>query len=129
MKRSLFVALFVLAAVAPSAAQQRPLKTEDPETIGAGRALVELGVEYDRDASFPVSGLRGNHLELPAFGLSLGVSSIAEIQIDWSPYQKLSITQQRPGAPLSNLLMVSSQYFLYPNPVRLVTEVFSLPPT
>jgi hypothetical protein len=106
MTRSLFVALFVLAAVAPSAAQQRPLKTEDPETIGAGRALVELGVEYDRDASFPVSGLRGNHLELPAFGLSLGVSSIAEIQIDWSPYQKLSITQQRPGAPLSNLLML-----------------------
>lgn len=106
MTRSLCVALFVLAAVAPSAAQQRPLKTEDPETIGSGRALVEAGIEYDRDASFPVSGLRGNHWQLPSFGVSMGVSSIAEIQLDWAPYQKLSITQRTPGAPLSNLLQL-----------------------
>jgi hypothetical protein len=106
MTRSLLVALFVLAAATPSVAQQRPLKTEDPETIGAGRALVEAGIEYDRDASFPVSGLRGNHWALPSFGVSLGVSSIAEIQFDWIPYQKLSITQQTPGAPLSDVLLL-----------------------
>ncbi len=106
MTRSLFVALFVLAAATPSVAQQRPLKTEDPETIGAGRALVEAGIEFNRDASFPVSGLRGNHWELPSFGVILGVSSIAEIQLDWSPYQKLSITQRTPGAPLSSMLQL-----------------------
>ncbi|HWI20464.1 MAG TPA: hypothetical protein VNT81_22065 [Vicinamibacterales bacterium] len=106
MTRSLFVALFVLAAATPSVAQQRPLKTEDPETIGAGRALIEAGIEYDRDAVFPVSGLRGNHFNLPSFGVSLGVSSIAEIQFDWSPYQKLSITERIPNAPLSSLLQL-----------------------
>jgi hypothetical protein len=104
MTRSLFVALFVLAAATPSVAQQRPLKTEDPETIGAGRALIEAGIEYDRDAVFPVSGLRGNHFSLPSFGVSLGVSSIAEIQFDWAPYQKLSITERIPSAPLASLL-------------------------
>lgn len=106
MRRRIIVALFVLAAASPSFAQQRPLKTEDPETIGAGRALIEAGIEYDRDASFPVSGLRGNHFALPSFGVSLGVSSIAEIQFDWAPYQKLSITEQTPGAPLSDVLQL-----------------------
>ncbi len=106
MNRTLFVAFFVLAAATPSAAQQRPLKTEDPETIGSGRALVEAGIEFDRDAAFPVSGLRGNHWALPSFGVSLGVSSIAEIQLDWTPYQKLGITQRTPGAPLFSVLQL-----------------------
>ena len=43
--------------------------------------LVEAGVDYDRDVYYPVSGLRGNLVTLPSFGVSLGVSSIAEIQI------------------------------------------------
>jgi hypothetical protein len=106
MMRSFILALFVLAAAVPSFAQQRPLKTEDPETIGAGRVLVEAGVDYNRDVYFPVSGLRGNLFTVPEFGLSLGVSSIAEIQIDWGVYQKLNITEQVPGAPLSDLLLL-----------------------
>jgi hypothetical protein len=102
--RPFILALFVLAAATPSFAQQRPLKTEDPETIGAGRVLVEAGVDYNRDVFLPVSGLRGNHFVVPSFGVSLGVSSIAEIQIDTGLYQKLYITQQVPSAPFATLL-------------------------
>ena len=98
-------AALVLCA-APIFAQQRPLQTEDPESIGAGRILIEAGLDYNRDAYFPVSGIRGNHLTVPALGASLGVSSIAEIQIDWGLYQKLSITEQVPGAPLTDLLQI-----------------------
>ena len=97
------MAALVLCA-APAIAQQRPLRTEDPETIGSGRMLIEAGIDYDRDVYLPVSGLRGNRIVLPSFGASLGVSSIAEIQFDWGPYQKLAITEQVPGAPLSHLL-------------------------
>jgi hypothetical protein len=44
-------------ALAPAAfAQQRPLTTEDPEPIGAGRLLVEAGFDYARAATFPASG-------------------------------------------------------------------------
>ena len=96
----------LLLCAAPAFAQQRPLQTEDPETIGAGRMLVEAGIDYQRDVYLPVSGLRGNLFTMPAFGASLGVSSIAEIQIDWGVYQKLSITDQVPGAPLSHLLLI-----------------------
>ena len=67
-------------------AQQRPLLTEDPETIGAGRVLLEGGVEYDDDAVYPVSGLRGDLLRLPLVGVSIGISSIAEIQIDQASF-------------------------------------------
>ena len=106
MIRRFVLTLALAFGVAPVFAQQRPLQTEDPESIGAGRILIEAGLDYNRDVYFPVSGLRGNHVTMPAFGVSLGVSSIAEIQIDWGVYQKLRITQQVPGAPLSHLLQI-----------------------
>ena len=107
MMRFILVAMCVLAAT-PSFAQQRPLKTEDPETIGAGRMLIEFGVDYNRDVYFPLSGLRGNHFVIPPFGVSLGVGAGAEIQIDAGLYQKLYITEQVAGAPFSHLLQLDS---------------------
>jgi hypothetical protein len=101
--RILFVSLMVLLAAGSAAAQQRPLLTEDPETIGAGRVLVEGGVEYDDDAVYPVSGVRGNLWRLPLIGISIGVSSIAEVQIDQASFSRLSITG-RSRAPLSDLV-------------------------
>jgi hypothetical protein len=84
-------------------AQQRPLVTEDPETIGAGRVLIEGGISLERDIFYPVSGLRGHRFTVPTLGVSVGVSSIAEIQIDGGFYQQLDIVERR-DAPLSDLL-------------------------
>lgn len=101
--RSLITAAFVcLALVRPAAAQQRPLATEDPEPIGAGRLLIEGGVDYWHDVQYPVSGLEGNLWKLPTLGVSLGISSIAEFQIDGGPFNRLTITN-RNGGPLDNL--------------------------
>ena len=100
-----FLALaFVLAAAASALAQQRPLQTEDPEVIGAGRIMFEAGIDYKRDVYLPVSGLRGNLFTVPPVGISIGVSSIAEIQLDAGLYQKLYITERVANAPLSPLL-------------------------
>src|SRR5215471_3493242 len=93
---------FVLFA-ASAFAQQRPLVTQDPETIGAGRVLIEGGIEYDHDAVYPVSGLRGNLFKVPILGFSVGLSSIAELQIDHASRDHLSITS-RHTAPLSGLV-------------------------
>jgi len=101
--RILLAGLVLLLAAGRANAQQRPLLTEDPETIGAGRVLLEGGIEYDNDAVYPVSGLRGNLLRLPLIGLSIGISSIAEIQIDQASFSRLSITSRR-RAPLSDLV-------------------------
>src|SRR6476659_1512237 len=100
--RTLLIALIVAGAARDAFAQQRPLVTEDPETIGAGRLLLEGGVEYDRDMVYPVSGLQGNLLRVPLVGLGIGVSSIAEIQIDQASFQRLSITSRQRG-PLTDL--------------------------
>ena len=93
----------LLGGVLPARAQQRPLITEDPETIGAGRLLIEAGVDYERDVFLPVSGLRGDVLTVPTVGLSVGVSSIAEIQVDGGFYQKMNIKARTP-APFSSIL-------------------------
>jgi hypothetical protein len=90
----------------PAAAQQRPLTTEDPESIGAGRVLVEGGLDYAHDVDYTVSGLTGNLTSVPTLGLSIGVSSIAEVQIDGGLYNHLAITSKQP-APLSSLLTVT----------------------
>src|SRR5918999_376175 len=93
--------LIGLLAAAPVDAQQRPLVTEDPETIGSGLVLLEGGIDYGRDIFYPVSGLTGNLLRLPTMGVSFGVSSIAEIQIDGGIYNQLTVTD-RQDAPLSS---------------------------
>ena len=102
------VLTFVLALTAtPAFSQQRPLVTEDPEVIGPGRMLIEGGIDWERDLFYPVSGLRGDRLSVPTFGVSVGLSSIAEIQIDGGFYQRLDITERR-TAPLSHLVTSTS---------------------
>jgi hypothetical protein len=76
------------------AAQQRPLVTEDPETVGGGRILVEAGLDYQRSIFFPGSGLTGNLLDAPTFGVSIGLSSIAELQFDGGVYRRLHVTDR-----------------------------------
>ncbi len=93
----------LLWTASPASAQQRPLVTEDPETIGAGRLLFEAGLDYEKDAEFPLSGLTGNLFSVPNIGVSVGLSSIAELQIDGGLYQRLTITGQE-AAPLTPVL-------------------------
>src|SRR5437867_8945262 len=85
----------VIALPSWSAAQQRPLVTEDPEPIGAGRLLIEGGIDAARNQEYPVSGLKGNLWRIPTIGISVGISSIAELQIDGGLYDKLTITERR----------------------------------
>lgn len=103
MRRVLIVVACWAAAAGAASAQQRPLVTEDPETIGAGRILIEAGFDAERDVLFPVSGLRGHRVAVPTLGISIGLSSMAELQIDGGFYQRLAVTERR-LAPLSSLL-------------------------
>jgi hypothetical protein len=110
-----------------AAAQQRPLVTEDPETIGAGLVLVEGGFDALHDIFYPASGLRGNLLRVPTVGVSFGAGSIAELQIDGAFYQRLNITD-REDAPLSELMNVTGDRtsdisdFVIATKIRIVPE-------
>lgn len=127
----LFICLAGLLA-APAAAQQRPLVTEDPETIGSGLVLLEAGIDHQREVVYPVSGLTGNLFKFPTLGVSFGISSIAEIQIDGALYNRLSITD-RVDAPLSSMLdfdgdeTTSVDDIVIGTKVRLVSETAGRP--
>jgi hypothetical protein len=120
--------LFPLSAFA----QQRPLVTEDPETIGAGRVLTEFGFDAGKGVSYPASGLEGNLIRVPLLGVSVGVSSIAEVQIDGGLYNHLSITE-RNEAPLSDMVTAtgdstsSVEDWMIGMKVRLAPETASRP--
>ena len=112
--------------------QQRPLVTEDPETIGAGRILIEAGFDYQREMEYPVSGLRGHLRRLPVIGVSLGIGSVGEVQIDGGLYNSLSITERFP-APLSFMFTKTGdttwdvEDMVVATKVRLVSEGASRP--
>lgn len=135
MKRVLAAALVggVMMVWAPAAgAQQRPLVTEDPETIGSGLVLLEGGIDEQREVFYPASGLQGNLLRFPTLGVSFGLSSIAEVQIDSGLYNRLSITS-RETAPLSGQLNFTGdrthavEDIVIATKIRLLTETAGRP--
>jgi hypothetical protein len=103
LRAAAFCLLVLSLASGRAAAQQRPLVTQDPEAIGAGRILFEAGFDYGKGVEFPASGLEGNQLRAPLLGLSFGISPIAEIQISGGLYNRLAITGRK-AAPLSGML-------------------------
>ncbi len=125
---------FCVAALVPAATatgQQRPLVTQDPETIGAGCILIEGGLDYGRDVFYPVSGLRGNLLRAPLIGVVFGVSSIAEIQLIGGLHNRLTITERLP-APLADVVNAGSttsdvEDLVIATKVRILPETGSRP--
>lgn len=85
----LVVKLSTLALVG----QQRPLQTEDPNILESGRASLEFGFDFLQDAKFPVSGLRGDQTGLGVMGLHISLAGVAEVQMDWTAHNLLSVTE------------------------------------
>jgi hypothetical protein len=124
---SVFKALIGLTIIAvctavPAAAQQRPLVTEDPETIGLGLVLIEGGFDFQKSVAYPASGLEGDLLRLPTLGVSFGISSIAELQLDGGLYNRLSV-KKRQAAPLSNLLDFSGDRTSDVEDITIATKI------
>jgi len=129
MRRIVLSALLIgLFATSRADAQQRPLVTEDPETVGSGLVLIEAGIDLQRDMLLPVSGLTGNLLRLPSFGFSFGASSIVEIQVDGGLYNRFGVTDFDPFAPLASKLdfegdeTTSMEDLVIGTKVRLMSE-------
>ena len=127
-RRVVIATVLSIAWVLPVRAQQRPLVTEDPETIGAGRVLVEAGLDYAHSQPFPVSGLEGNLWRVPTFGLSVGISSIAEVQIDGGFYNRLAI-KSRSSAPLASAVTATGQTTHDVEDVVMATKIRLAPET
>ncbi len=108
MTRAAVALVALVALTRPALAQQRPLLTQDPEPIGAGRVLIEGGVDGAHAITYPASGLKGDLWRLPTLGVSIGISSIAEFQIDGG-HDLLNITSSNPHAPLAPLVTATGE--------------------
>ena len=82
-------------------AQQRPLVTEDPETIGTGRVLLEGGFSLNYDQTNTANDITGDIARFTSLGASVGISPNAEIQIDGGFLQRLTVTE---ATPINQLL-------------------------
>jgi hypothetical protein len=135
--KRLFCSAFLVGALTATPlsvfAQSRPLATEDPETVPAGFILLETGIDFLHGVTFPVSGLTGKLSRLGTFGVSFGVGSLAEIQVDGSLLNTLKITALNVPAPLAPLYTgdaVSTSSFgdlTVGAKVRIVTETETRP--
>ncbi len=128
----LLITTGLICSASVASAQQRPLVTEDPETIGAGLILFEGGMEIQREIFYPVSGLEGDLLRFPTLGVSFGLSSIAELQLDGGFYNRLTVNS-RQRAPLSGELdfegdeTTDVEDLILATKIRLVPEASSRP--
>jgi hypothetical protein len=127
VRRLAGAALVLCLSTAPALAQQRPLLTEDPETVGAGRILLEAGVDYGRDVRFPASGLQGHLRRAPLIGLSIGLSSIAELQIDGGLRNHLRITGRDLDAPLADVVTTEGDTTTSVEDIVLATKIRVVP--
>ena len=87
-------------------AGSRPAATSahrDPEPIGAGRILLEGGIEVARSQKYPI-GSRRKLFRIPIVGISFGIEPTAELQLDMPLFDTLSISKRNPAAPLASLV-------------------------
>lgn len=96
----LALSLALLAAPSVGLAQQsRPLQTQDPEPLGTGQVVLEVGTSWLSGTRFEASGLEGDLLQTPGVGLRVGLGDVAEFQID-TGLNVLAIERRFP-APLA----------------------------
>jgi len=82
MRKMLLAAVVTCVFAFATHAQDRPLRTTDVETVPPGDLRVEVGFDFLQDVGFPLSGLRGDETSVGVINLRMGISKIAEIQVE-----------------------------------------------
>ena len=81
-------------------AQQRPLITEDVDTVPEGSARISAGVNFLQDARFPLSGLRGDLTQIGDVNISFGVARNVTFEIDGVAQNFLAINSVQNPTPI-----------------------------
>jgi hypothetical protein len=74
--------------------QQRPLQTDDAETLQVGRVRASVGAEFLQSQRYTLSGLQGDLLRLGVTAIHVGVGEYAEFQISGVLQDVLSISSR-----------------------------------
>jgi len=106
-RRPFFFSLFLcLFAALPLAAQDRPLRTPDAETVPPGTLRTETGFDFLQDDRIPFSALSGDLTSVGVLDLRLGVGSIVEVELQGTVRNFLNVKSQ--GASFTPLHLSSN---------------------
>jgi hypothetical protein len=94
-----YAIVFLVLANLPAFAQQRPLVTEDVQTVKPGAVRFEAGFDFLQDKDYPVSGLNGDLARLGVVSLTFDLASNVEAEAGGVIQNFLSVNRQfRPSA-------------------------------
>jgi len=94
MRKTLFALALYSVGCAATFAQDRPFKTTDVQTVPAGDVRAEIGFDFLQDVGFPVSGLRGDETSVGVLNVRMGISKIAEIEVEGAIQNFLDVKSQ-----------------------------------
>jgi hypothetical protein len=100
MNRLFTSLIFILSISAFAFAQQRPLITDDVDTIPEGSFEIAAGVDFLQNAKFPLSGLRGDLTRVGDVRVKVGFSPNVEFQVEGVLQDFLAINSQTNPSPI-----------------------------
>ena len=131
MKRAALAILIGGILAAFSAAQQRPLLTDDIDITPPGSISLGAGVDFFQNAKFPLSGLTGDLTRVADIRLRQGFASNVEIQIEGSLQNYLAINSQTIPSPIPLNISGNSTHdfgdFTMSAKIKLLSETSSRP--
>jgi hypothetical protein len=89
-----YVVVFLMVASLTAFAQQRPLITEDAETVKPRAVRFETGFDFLQAKDYPVSGLNGDLTRLGVVSLTFGLASNVEVEAGGVIQNFLDINRQ-----------------------------------
>ena len=94
MRRLALTLLVAVLVCLPLAAQNRPLRTVDAETVPAGTMRVQVGFDFLQDVDITLSGLSGDMTSVGVVQIRMGVGKIAEVQLEGAVHHFLDVKKQ-----------------------------------
>jgi hypothetical protein len=131
MKR-LFICLNLILSLSVLAfAQQRPLLTDDVDTTPVGAFEIAAGVDFEQNAKFPLSGLRGDLTRVGNIRVKVGFASNVEFQLEGVLQNFLAVNSAISPSPIPLSLDGNSSNdagdFIVSTKIKLRNETRNLP--
>ena len=123
--------IFVLFLGIFAFAQQRPLITDDVDTIPEGSFEIGAGVDFLQNAKFPLSGLRGDLTRVGDIRVKVGFAPNVEFQVEGVVQDFLAINSATNPAPIPLTINGNSTNdagdFVISTKIKLRNETHFLP--
>jgi hypothetical protein len=100
VKKFIPVITSVLFGIVAVLGQQRPLLTEDVDTVPSGAVRISAGVDFIQDAKFSLSGLKGDLTRVGNLTVSVGLNSNVQFEVEGTLQNFVAINSMQNPSPI-----------------------------